>query len=73
MTATVALAIVSIIFGIISVILVSTWATNPSKDKDSCLGTPTSLMGYPGSVNVFPWHPSMFEILFIVIIFYYLL
>ena len=65
-----AFAVASIIFGIISVILVSSWATNQNKDKDSYLGTPTTLMGYPGSENVFAWHPSMIKLYYILYLFF---
>ena len=60
MNLTIGFALTACIIGIVALILVSLWATNPKDSGDeSYLGVPTTLMGYPGSENVFAWHPIL--------------
>ncbi len=60
MNLTIGFALTACIVGIAALILVSFWATNPKDSADkSYLGVPTTLIGYPGSENVFAWHPVL--------------
>jgi len=54
------LSIAACSIGLVALILVTQWATNPKDPTDETyLGIPTTLMGYPGSENVFAWHPVL--------------
>jgi len=54
------LAITACAIGLVALILVTQWATNPTNPNDqSYIGVPTTLLGYPGSENVFAWHPIL--------------